>query len=98
MSYKETRLSFRTDPNVPFWDLPDNVKQHIEDTYVATGLRESVSKIFSDDGLIRTYSGTWKDKSSFLLFCKDPVMLQCWVDRDAYNIANDIVSFWQQDI
>lgn len=98
MSYKETRLSFRTDPNIPFWDFPDEVKQHIEENYVATGLRESVSKTFSDDGLVRTYAGIWKDYAALQQFITDPVLVACQKDREAYNTANDIVSFWQQDV
>jgi hypothetical protein len=96
MSYKETRITFRSDINVPFWNWPDEVKEYIEEVYVVTGLRENIEKIISEDGFVRTYTGTWKNEVAFSTFCKDPVIIACIIDRNKYNEANDILSFWQK--
>ena len=97
MSYTESRITFRPDDTVPFWDYTDEIKQHILETYVTPGLRENFTKTFSEDGLVRTVTGTWKDRASFIIFCQDPIMLQNFADRDAHNNANNIFSFWQPE-
>jgi hypothetical protein len=97
MSYKEIRITFRPDDTVPFWDFPEEVKQHILETYDTPELRESFTKTFSEDGLTRTVKNTWKDRESFLAFCADPIIRSCFTARDTYNNDNDLFSFWQPE-
>ena len=98
MSYKYSRITFRSTTDISFWEWPDEITQYVADTYDNTGLRESCTVIVSNDGLIQTRTSVWKDRASHIQFCNDPVLVHVWIMRDSYNAEHDIVSFWQQDI
>ena len=98
MSYKYNRITFRPEPDLVFWEWPEEITQYVADTYDSTGLRESCTVTVSDDGFIQTRTSVWKDRESHVKFCKDPVMIGCLRDRDAYNTSNDILSFWQREL
>ena len=91
MAYSFERTTVRIDTATPFWSWSDEITEHVEVTYVATGKLIEHSVIVENDFILKK-KYIFKDKESYDEFNNDPIMSPLWPERNKYNTDNNIIS------
>jgi hypothetical protein len=87
-----TRLSFRTDTNVPFFVPSIQQQEYIKTAFQDTGKIVARSTTVSADNLSETVMTEWADNIALAEFNIDPVIEQYKRDRASHNAQNHIAS------
>lgn len=86
-----TSVDTRQDPNVPFFEMNAEEKEHRKVNYVAAGKILFGKMTLSEDKLVRTLITVFLDNDARLSYRNDPVLASFRERRNAYNSANNIV-------
>lgn len=86
-----TSVDTRQDPNVPFFEMNDEEKEHRKANYIAAGKILFGKMTLSEDKLVRTLVTVFIDNDARTTYRNDPVLVSFRERRNTYNSANGIV-------
>jgi hypothetical protein len=79
----------KQNPQIGFYQQAPEVKQHIQDTYIATG-RMNVSIEFNNETNTLTATATFASEDDRMAYLSDPVIVAENAKRDAFNASHGI--------
>lgn len=65
---------------------------YVKEVYVDTGLRTSITRTESEDGLTVRYITEWRDQAAWDQFLNDTQCKAMFEKRREHNLANNIIS------
>jgi hypothetical protein len=86
-----TSVDTRQDPNVPFFEMTEEEKNHRKTNYIQTGKILFGKMTLSEDKLVRTLVTVYIDNDARNTYRNDPVLVSFRERRNAYYSANGIV-------
>lgn len=86
-----TSVDTRQDPNVPFFEMSEEEKNHRKVSYIQAGKILFGKMTLSEDQLVRTLVTVFIDNDARNAYRNDPVLVSFRERRNAYNSANNIV-------
>jgi hypothetical protein len=87
MTRPSTEVKWHFDPSVSV--VSTEFRQKMSQ-YIQNGKCLSTSRTFSEDNLTTTYEALWSTIEDYNESNTDPILVQMWAERDAYNAANGI--------
>lgn len=85
-----SRVFTRPNTNVSYYKYPAAYVKYHAEKYQNTHLVNSTLTL-SEDRLARTSVNMYVSEEAFNTVANDPVVMNAWAQRDAYNTANGIV-------
>ena len=85
------RLHIRPNLDQDFYRFTEELQSYIDDTYVKTGKRISLTWEYSEDLLTHTIESHWVSEEAFQEFLADPKIIESGKLMQEYNTAYGIV-------
>jgi ABC-type tungstate transport system permease subunit len=84
------RVFTRPSADIAFYQLTIEFRDHFKAAYKDSGKTLSNTVTFSEDRLKQVISTMWTDEATWNAYREDPVCVEHFTARNAYNVANSI--------
>ena len=82
---RATKVFVRPNTDAAWYEHTSAYVDHMQQTYVAPGLRLNVEKTISSDGLTSTVVTEWNDAAAYDQYMNDPVSTEMFAARKVHN-------------